>query len=150
MASNGAGGSNFSKAFLPGLIIGFIVGGVAGAFLTGLGGPGNVKAITGGDQVAPPSGRQFDERDQGGQQQTPEGEQAPAEQPGTAPTDGTTPPAEEPKQAEQPATQPSNPENSPTTPPAEPKSDAPAQPASGGGSSGNTGGGAGEKPVEPK
>lgn len=128
--------NSFTKAFLPGLILGIVVGGFAGAYLTGGGGGPTIEPPKAGAHTSTPR-----PRDGGEGGETPLVNPAPVIEQGTAPTDGakpTTPPANDPNT---PANTPTNtPATDPKAPAANPPANTPAEaPAA------NPG-----KPVEPK
>lgn len=121
-SNNSQNGGTFVRAFLPGLIVGLVVGGFAGAMLSGLGGPGTVKAVTSGE---PETGLPSRPREGSEVQQPPAQPPAneTAEQPGGATPDqpgsgagdqpASTPPAADPSKPQDPAPTPL-PEPAPT------------------------------------
>ncbi|XVJ58056.1 MAG: hypothetical protein HEQ23_01135 [Tepidisphaera sp.] len=127
--------NSFTKAFLPGLILGIVVGGFAGAYLTGAGGETiQPKAVNG--QPAP-------QRPRDAMEAPPANEQVPVIDQGAAPANN---PANNP--ANPPANNPgSPPAETPNTPPVDPKAPAANPPAN---TPGDTTGGTPSKPVEPK
>lgn len=128
--------NSFTKAFLPGLILGIVVGGFAGAYLTG----------STGETIQPKSsnGQPLSQRPRDGMETPP----VPATVPevidqGTAPADKpVTPPANDPSTppVTPPSTPPGNPPVDPKAPPANPPANTP----------GEIPGGTPNKPVEPK
>ncbi|MCC6426687.1 MAG: hypothetical protein IT435_07680 [Phycisphaerales bacterium] len=108
--SNNSGG--FAKAFLPGLVVGLVVGGFAGAFLAGLGGPGNVQAVTRSNEPIDVGPRIHSEE-----------RENPADAPASA--ENPAPPADESGQPKEEAA-PGN--NEPASKPAEPEAPKPDAP----------------------
>jgi hypothetical protein len=123
--------NSFTKAFLPGLILGIVVGGFAGAYLTGAGGETiQPKAVNG--QPAP-------QRPRDAMEAPPANEQVPVIDQGAAPANNpANPPANNPG---------SPPAETPNTPPVDPKAPAANPPAN---TPGDTTSGTPSKPVEPK